>query len=667
MKKSILGLALIFGMSNIANAESRWAIIPDSFVINMPVKHAALPHSDHIEMSGKKMAVVLYWNLDSSSVFEVDRSLVFPMLRTIPNNTHASFMLNNSADLVGMLRINGKKPVQSTSNIEINGMMKVIGDLRLSDGAAIELERIIFPSMEHPAMVELYKAVNKSEQPLDLSVPSFSQEYVSNPAKCVDGEYVVRCTTDRSGIFTLEPGQSIDFALIIQAYKSNGEHAEKLFPEEELTQRCAFIDSLDSNLILNTPDKAIDTEFRYAKIRGAESIYKTKGGYMHGPGGESYYAALWCNDQAEYINPFFPFLGYNIGNESALNCFRHYARFMNDEYKPIPSSIIAEGEGVWSGAGDRGDAAMLAYGASRYALARGDKSEADELWPLIEWCLEYCRRQLNEHGVVRSDHDELEGRFPAGEANLCTASLYYDALLSASYLGKELRKPSEQISTYIRQAKDLRQAIEKYFGSEVQGYATYRYYEGNDVLRSWICIPLVMGIDERADQTVKALFSPEMYTADGVLTCQGHPIFWDRATLYTLRGALHAGYPDEVMPKLSDYSKRRLLGDHVPYPVEAWPEGSQRHLSAESGLYCRIITEGLFGIRPTGFRSFDLKPELPKDWDFAELKHVRAFGCDFDIIITRSSPDRLKVTIRNHNGRTRTYNLKSDQSVNVRL
>ena len=84
---------------------------------------------------------------------------------------------------------------------------------------------------------------------------------------------------------------------------------------------------------------------------------------------------------------------------------------MNPEYEKIPSSIIAEGIDVWGGAGDRGDAAMVAYGASRYALARGDKAEAEELWPLIEWCLEYCHRNLNDKGVVASDSDELEGRF----------------------------------------------------------------------------------------------------------------------------------------------------------------------------------------------------------------------------------------------------------------
>ena len=174
---------------------------------------------------------------------------------------------------------------------------------------------------------------------------------------------------------------------------------------------------------------------------------------MHGPGGESYYAAIWANDQAEYINPFFPFLGYKTGNLSAYNSFIHFARFMNDEYKPIPSSIIAEGIDIWHGAGDRGDGAMIAYGVARYALARGDKKEAMELWPLLQWCLEYCRRNLNEEGVVASDSDELENRFPSGDANLTTSCLYYDALLSASYLGKELGKPAAELQSYRKQAE----------------------------------------------------------------------------------------------------------------------------------------------------------------------------------------------------------------------
>ena len=34
------------------------------------------------------------------------------------------------------------------------------------------------------------------------------------------------------------------------------------------------------------------------------------------------------------------------------------------------SSIIAEGLDIWDGAGDRGDAAMVAHGLPRYLLAR---------------------------------------------------------------------------------------------------------------------------------------------------------------------------------------------------------------------------------------------------------------------------------------------------------
>lgn len=404
--------------------------------------------------------------------------------------------------------------------------------------------------------------------------------------------------------------------------------------------------------------------FAFAKLRGAESIYNTKGGLMHGPGGEAYYAAIWANDQAEYINPFFPYLGYEIGNQSALNAFRHFARYMNDEYRPIPSSIISEGVGYWHGAKDRGDGAMIAYGAARYALARGNEKEARELWPLIEWCLEYCRRKLTDQGVVASDSDELENRFPAGNANLCTSSLYYDALLSASFLGKELGLPSSRLKEYSQQAAALRRAIESHFGYDIEGYKSYRYYEGNDVLRAWICMPLTVGIYDRSRGTIDALFSSRLWTNDGLLTQAGTETFWDRSTLYALRGTIAAGEVEKGIDFLKQYSQRRLLGDHVPYAIEAWPEGDQRHLSAESGLYCRIFTEGLFGIRPTGFRSFEMTPRLPKDWKYANLNKVRAFNSDFDIQVVRVKD---KLDVRVYKGKELVYKKKIKEGESVRI
>lgn len=407
--------------------------------------------------------------------------------------------------------------------------------------------------------------------------------------------------------------------------------------------------------------------FAFSKIRALESIYDTKGGPMHGPGGESYYAAIWANDQAEYINPYFPFVGYRYGNASAVNSFKHFARYMNDEWKPIPSSIVAEGDSYWNGAGDRGDAAMIAYGAARYALASGNREEARELWPLIEWCLEFSRRKINEDGVVTSDADELEGRFPAGEANLCTSSLYYDALLSAAYLAEDLGKGNAVAGKYRRQAARLEKAIDRYFAAEVEGFDTYAYYKGNDVLRAWICIPLTVGINKRAAGTIDALFSPRLWTENGLLTASGDKTFWDRSTLYALRGVFMAGEVEKAMEYMKRYSATRLLGAHVPYAVEAWPEGGQRHLSAESALYGRIVTEGMFGIRPTGLNSFSMKPQLPQEWNRMSLRKVRAFGTEFDVQVVRKKGELLQVTVMKGGKPVLKRSVKNGTSLNCKF
>ena len=188
----------------------------------------------------------------------------------------------------------------------------------------------------------------------------------------------------------------------------------------------------------------------------------------------------------------------------------------------------------------------LAVNIAGKSLYPATREEAKQLWPLIEWCLEYNRRQLNADGVVSSDSDELEGRFPAGKANLCTSSLYYDALLSACYLGRETGINRTQLAQYKKQAEELRKNIDRYFGGEVEGFNTYRYYKENDKLRSWICIPLTVGIFDRKDETIKALFSPRLWTQDGLLTESGSQTFWDRSTLYALRGVYACGETDKA-------------------------------------------------------------------------------------------------------------------------
>jgi hypothetical protein len=418
-------------------------------------------------------------------------------------------------------------------------------------------------------------------------------------------------------------------------------------------QRHAFLDELYRKLELKTPNPIINTLFYFSKIRASESIFDSSMGLVHSPGGGNYYTGVWANDQVEYSGPFFPSLGYTKGSIAAFNTYKKFLENIPKTDTHIPYAF--EVDGIFAmGHLDRGDAAMIAYGTSLYLLSTGDKKEAQELWPLIEWSINYCHKMRNQEGAVRSESDEMEGRIETGTANLSTSTLYYGGLKYASRLAKELGL-SAKAKLYKRRAIVMERVIESYFGSSMEGLETYKYFEENKLLRHWICLPLTMGIATRKEGTLAALFE-KLWTENGILV-ELNPevpvedaIFWDRATLYTLRGAMRVGEVNLAYEKLSSYSQKRLLGNHVPYAIEAYPENNMKHLSAESALYCRILTEGLLGIEPLGFNTTQLSPSLPEGWDFLTLRNIYISGKPMDISVERKN-NSLQVHIETQ-GRT---------------
>ncbi|MCS3801403.1 hypothetical protein [Niastella sp. OAS944] len=634
--------------------QDRWKIQPDGS-IEWAIDNR-VPHNDHLEMSGEKISLWVQYGVNEKGQATLDRTMVFPTFRLLPVRTIASMMYNVTDGELPRFLINDKLLKTGVYNaavapdmqekvisIKQKGVLQINSELG-KDGN-VTLQRTLFPSTDKPVAIEKWVFINTGKQPVKIEMEYLYREVKPAAERTTPVQHSFVVSTVNEGLKTVAPGDSVQFAILYQAINKNNPLAT-VDVNGELNTRQQRLNGILSLMQLETPDPILNTAFAFAKMRATESIYKTKGGYLHGPGGLRYYAAIWANDQAEYINPFFAMLGDETGNRSAMNAYRWFARYMNGEYKPIPSSIIAEGDATWHGAKDRGDMAMIAYGAARYALTYGNKDSAKVLWPLIEWCLEYLNKKLDANGVVASNSDELEGRFPAGKANLNTSVLYYDALKSAAMLGKLLAVPKAQTDKYTKDAQTMRANIEKFFGATVEGFKTYRYYEGNDTLRAWICSPLIVDIFDRKEGTIAALFSPRLWTADGLASLAGNTTFWDRSTLYALRGVLAAGETEKAMTFLRYYSQRRLLGEHVPYAVEAYPEGNQRHLSAESGLYCRIYTEGLFGIRATGFNSFNCTPRLPNGWDQMTLRNMHAFGNVFDIIVSRAGAGKLAITIK---------------------
>ena len=680
--KKLCSLNLLFILYHVTSAQSyklpeqndRWKIQPDGSIVWTIDER--LPHHDHIEMSGEQVSLWLQYGVDTSGRPVMNRTMVFPTFRLLPQRTTAHmmydvkdeelprFILNDRLLKTGVFNASVQEDqVEKVMRIRHNGITQLYSSIGRE--GTVKLTRTVFPSVDKPMVIERWVFYNEGKQPVRIEMEEMNRRSSPAASRTVRGPHHFLVQTSGHGVKNLSPNDSVSFVISYQAIRGD---ASPLLADAQLEERkrSERVSGLRSLLRLETPDPVLNTMFDFAKIRGTESIYKTRSGYMHGPGGLRYYAAIWANDQAEYINPFFAFLGDDIGNQSAMNAFRIFARYMNKDFKPIPSSIIAEGDGVWHGRGDRGDMAMIAYGAARYALAYGHADSARVLWPLIEWCLDYLQGKVNKDGVVWSNSDELEGRFPSGDANLNTSSLYYDALLSAVMLGRELNLPKEKLNRYAAQAKELRANIEKYFGRTVEGFQTYRYYAGNDTLRAWITTPLTVDIYDRREGTIAALFSPRLWTEDGLASLAGNKTFWDRSTLYGLRGVFAAGETEKALPFLQYYSRRRLLGEHVPYAVEAYPEGNQRHLSAESGLYARIFTEGIFGMRPTGFTRFNLTPRLPKAWNQMALRNIHAFGNRFDVEVKREGNNRLVVLIQSGLGK-KIYRLKEGETVEVRL
>jgi hypothetical protein len=625
-----------------------------------------LPHNDNIEMSGTQISGIIRYEVDESKQLKITRDIIFPQLRKYTKSNESiyrAYLRNEyTDDILPVITLSDKKYEAGVlDSVRING--KISFYFKERDGLTIV--RSFIPSMKDRCLVEKWTLINTGKTPCTLGIGAteLKQEEVG-----WHGTYHRKIFTDAKSKVTLQPREHYEFGIYFLA--TVNEEAEPSLSVATIEQsRDTFLDSIATHLQLQSPDQVINTLFYFSKIRAAESIFRSKYGLVHSPGGGNYYVGIWANDQAEYSGPFFPYLGYQTGIQAAMNAYRIFQQNMPKDGGKIWSSFEMDVTFPF-GERDRGDAAMIAFGATHFLLASGDQKKSEELWPLITWCLDYCRKRTTTEGVVASESDELEGRFPTGSANLSTSSLYYGALLQAARLAKAMQKPASVSSTYQKRAKLLATAIDRYFGAEMAGLHTYKYYKENSTLRSWICLPLVVGLTQRKDGTLDALFD-KLWSANGVLTelkpGSGSPqVFWDRGSLYAFRGAFKAGASDRALERLTSYSTTRLTGFRVPYAVEAWPENGMAHLSAESALYCRIFTEGILGLEPTGFSSFTLRPNLPSKWNYLNISNIKAFNTAFDINIQRDR-DKLELKVV-HKGKIILQRvLRNNTAVEVRL
>ncbi len=607
-----------------------------------------LPHKDNIELSGKKISTIIYYEINEDKKLKIERDIIFPQLRIYNKSNEpdwkkyrAYFRRKSGNELTPTISCDDQTIIpEKVDSIEINGMIT----FHYSPINGIKLSKVIYPSMDERLLVEEWKIENSSTAIKDISISNF--EY-SQSEKGYKGIYTIFSESRANKNTTLKPGETYSFPVIHGALL-NTESRDQFDYLRAKESRKTYLKICRENLILTTPNDTLNRLFHFSKIRAAESIFESSMGLVHSPGGGNYYVGIWANDQIEYSGPYFPYMGYETGNTASYNAYKKFMRHIPEDGNHIAYAFEIDGNFAMTHL-DRGDAAMIAYGTSLFLLNTGNIKLARELWPLIEWSIEYCHNNRNAFGALKSESDEMEGRISTGDANLSTSTLYYAGLKFAARIANELNKTSDA-KIYQSRLLEMEAVIENYFGATLEGLETYRYFDKNKYLRHWICLPLTMGITNRKADTLEALFE-KLWTNNGVLV-EYDPtdenkeyMFWDRATLYALRGAFNVGETEKAVAKLKQYSANRLLGEHVPYAVEAYPENDMKHLSAESALYCRIYIEGLLGIEPISFSKIKISPSLPAKWKFLKLDNLHLFGQTYNISVLKQN-EKLRLIIK---------------------
>ena len=273
---------------------------------------------------------------------------VWPMLRTIPNDTHASLQQAFGPMDLPALQIDGLAvTTERVRSVAIDGTLAIrtrACATPCADGdGALGLVRTIFPSRDKDAIVETIEVTNLTRRRLGRDVRG-ARAGRAHGSRERRGRGV-RDRGRRGSRRELDAGVRTRRG---RTRSSIPRAAPPIRPSRS-TPRASWRPARRGSprptaaSILETPDPVLDKAFAFAKVRATESIFATKGGLMHGPGGGRYYAAIWANDQAEYANPFFGYLGEGNPRASALNAFRHFARFMNPATRRSPARSSRRG------------------------------------------------------------------------------------------------------------------------------------------------------------------------------------------------------------------------------------------------------------------------------------------------------------------------------------
>jgi hypothetical protein len=548
-------------------------------------------------------------------------------------------------DLNATIQIDGQPlNIGSPTKATFDGMLT----FGYPEDQGVAVTQKLYPSNTKPLVIEQWQLRNNTAKPMKVAISGNRQAIAGAGRSGVEAsDIIAESIPPVVESVTLGAGEAFSFSRIIQCKVTSSPDIQIDVDVEHRDRRALAEAAYRGPGRLESPDPMLDIAFALQKFHALECPINTYKGVITHNGSLRYSPGIWANDPVEYSSPVFPFFGNSQLNEAALNMYRIWQHYCKDNgIDPFPGSF--EHPDLRLVQRNRGDDAMVLYALPKFLMFLGNRRAAEELWPLVEFSAKSVDNHKTEDGVIASRTDEMEGRYPTGSANLSTSSLAYGGYCQAARLARSLGK-TDRADEFTNRAAALRQAIEAYFGAEVEGFKTYRYYKGNTTLRGWILVPLAMDITERQQATVEALISdklwPSRLSGGDILAESTRQTEWARETYYALRVLFKAGRTEQALKLTQCVVKAQVFGNEGPYPDE-----DAIDMLCPGSLYPRIFIEGMFGIVPTGLDSFECTPWLPKAWPKMALRDMRAFGHAWDMVVQRTE-DQQKVTVSNTDGR----------------
>src|SRR6478735_5020008 len=118
---------LLIPFAPLASAAPSWSVAKDGGIV-WEIKSTELPVGDHLEQSGKSIDAITNWNIDATGHLKLTRSVRWPMLRTLPDNTHAALQVGLDTTTEPTVKINGSEaPTAVVSRVSINGILTFHG------------------------------------------------------------------------------------------------------------------------------------------------------------------------------------------------------------------------------------------------------------------------------------------------------------------------------------------------------------------------------------------------------------------------------------------------------------------------------------------------------------------------------------------------------------